>query len=58
MHAESHPFAPVFAQVEALVLGHGWVGLGAWAFGALLALIALVRRSRATLLRRRRWRGG
>ena len=58
MDAEPHPLATAFAQVEALVLGHGWVGLGALAVGPLLALIALVRRSRATLLRRRRWRGG
>ena len=57
MH-DPHSLGTVFAQVEALVLGHGWVGLGALAVGALLALIALVRRSRATLLRRRRWRGG
>ncbi len=58
MHADPHPLGIAFVQVEALVLHHGWVGLGALAVGAVLALIALVRRSRATLLRRRRWRGG
>lgn len=37
---------------------HGWVGPAALAIGAALALIALVRRGRATLLKRRRLRGG
>lgn len=36
----------------------GWVGPAALAIGAALALIALVRRGRATLLKRRRLRGG
>lgn len=37
---------------------HGWVGAASLGTGATLALIALVRRGRATLLRRRRLRGG
>ncbi len=58
MHADPHPLSAVFVQVQALLLSQGWVGIGALAIGATLALIALVRHRRATLLRRRRWRGG
>jgi hypothetical protein len=47
-HALSDPAATV----------GGWVGPAAVAIGAALALIALARRGRATLLKRRRLRGG
>lgn len=49
---------PATSLPDLTVPPHGWVGAAALGTGAVLALIALVRRGRATLLRRRRLRGG
>ena len=55
-----HPGALLAAHALSDPAGtvEGWVGPAAVAIGAALALIALARRGRATLLKRRRLRGG